>query len=162
MMLAVVVFMINANEHVSTKISIAFIVAFTLVKAVVFMFESLQKVIEVSRNDTPYYQFLLFLGLNIALIIVSFGIDYYCLYKALPASFSGVQSHESSLYVFIDFVYLSIMAFTNFGYGNIVAMTMIAKFILTVELLISYAFIIFILSDFISLKESLAGRISKK
>lgn len=162
MMLALIVFIINANEHVNTKISITFIVLFALVKAMVFMFESLQKVIEVSKNDTPYYQFLLFLGLNIALIILSFSIDYYCLYKALPTSFSGVQHNESSLYIFIDFIYLSIMAFTNFGYGNIIAMTMVAKFILTIELLISYAFIIFILSDFISLKESLANRNSKK
>lgn len=160
--LALIVFITNASEHVNSQTNIAFIVVFVIIKAVVFMFESLQKVIEVSKNDTPYYQFLLFLGLNIALIILSFSIDYYCLYKASPLSFSGVQRHESALFIFIDFIYLSIMAFTNFGYGNILAMSMVAKFILTIELIISYAFIIFILSDFISLKESIANKISRK
>lgn len=161
-LLAIIVFIINASEHVNLKFSLGCIVLFAIFKSIVFLFQSLQKVIDVSKNDTPYYQFLLFLSLNIALIVFSFSIDYYCLYKAASYSFSGVQHNESALYIFLDFVYLSIMAFTNFGYGNIIAITMVAKFILTLELLISYAFIIFILSDFISLKESLANRNSKK
>jgi hypothetical protein len=157
-LLALIVFIVNANEHVSPQFNLFCVLIFAALKSFMFMFQSLQKVIDVSKNDTPYYQFLIFLSLNITLIILSFAIDYYCLYKAKADCFVGVQHTKSSIYIFIDFIFLSIMAFTNFGYGNLVATSMLAKFVLTLELLISYAFIIFILSDFISLKDSLAQR----
>lgn len=160
--LALIVFVVNASEHVSAQFNMYCVLVFAAFKSIMFMFQSLQKVIDVSKNDTPYYQFLIFLSLNITLIILSFAIDYYCLYKAQVACFSGVQHNQSSFYIFIDFAFLSIMAFTNFGYGNIIATSMLAKFMLTMELIISYAFIIFILSDFISLKESLAQRKTKE
>ena len=157
-LLALIVFMVNASEHVNPQFNLICVLVFAAFKSIMFMFQSLQKVIDVSKNDTPYYQFLIFLSLNITLIILSFAVDYYCLYRAQPDCFVGVQHTKSSIYIFIDFTFLSIMAFTNFGYGNLVATGMLAKFVLTMELLISYAFIIFILSDFISLKESLAQR----
>ena len=155
--LAVLIFWIDGVEGISNDTTKVFLFIFCLLKLGFFFYHNFKKLLEASKNDTPYYQFLLFLSLNIVLIIVSYGIDFYCLWRTDPKSFSGLGHHETGMENFAEFVFFSIFGFTNFGYGYIIAESILAKFMLTSELLLSYTYIIFILSDFMSLKESIAN-----
>jgi hypothetical protein len=63
-----------------------------------------------------------------------------------------------------EFSYYSTLNFTFFGYGDVTPQTVPAKFITMTEILLAFITVIFLLSDFISLKESLgkpAGEVSQ-
>ena len=55
-----------------------------------------------------------------------------------------------------ELVYFSLLNFSNFGFGDVVPLSIFGKTIVTIEIIISFVTIIFILSDFVSLKESFA------
>jgi hypothetical protein len=65
--------------------------------------------------------------------------------------------HEKPLSRFFEMLYFSVLGFTNFGYDRILPQSATAKFLIALELIMSFITIIFMLSDFISLKESLAN-----
>lgn len=57
-----------------------------------------------------------------------------------------------------EFGYFSVLNFSFFGYGDITPATIPAKIIVLTEIVLAFLTVIFILSDFISLKESLQKR----
>jgi hypothetical protein len=57
-------------------------------------------------------------------------------------------------------VYFSTLNFTFFGYGDVTPQTIPAKLITMSEVLLAFVTVIFLLSDFISLKESLGKPVS--
>jgi hypothetical protein len=146
----------ESNQWLSTVVALV-----VTAKTCFFFWFSFRKVLEVSSKDLPYHQFLLFMALNVALIILSFGFDNFCVYKANPTSFTGIKHGYSEIELFFEFFYYSILAFTNFGFGDIIAASALSKATLSAELLLSFAYIIFFLSDFISLKESISSTKNK-
>jgi hypothetical protein len=156
--LGLLIFGIDSIENLSNRITILCVVGICLFKSFYFIHFLFKQIIEASKRDTLYYRFLVFMAINVALIILSFSIDYFCLSEIEHNSFSGVAWHISTAERFFDFLYFSILAFTNFGYDQIAPSNIAAKIIISTELLISFATIIFILSDFISLKDSLQNR----
>jgi len=54
-----------------------------------------------------------------------------------------------------DFVYLSTLNFSFFGYSDVLPQTVPARIENLVAILLAFVTVIFVLSDFISLKESL-------
>jgi hypothetical protein len=124
-------------------------------KTIYFVRQSYLKIVEVSRQNTPYYQFMRFIALNIILVIFSFGLDYWCLTQVNPKSFVGFQPEESPFEIFFDCFYFSTLNFTVFGFGELMPRTVYSKLLVLMEVCISFLTFLFILSDFISLKESL-------
>ena len=131
------------------------IVLLAVGKTIFFVRQSYLKIVEVSRQNTPYYQFMRFIALNIILVIFSFGLDYWCLTQVNPKSFVGFQPEETPFEIFFDCFYFSSLNFTVFGYGELMPRTVYSKLLVLMEVCISCLTFLFILSDFISLKESL-------
>src|ERR1700739_4254238 len=96
------------------------------------------------------------------MIIFSFSIDFLCLYQVDKTSFSGMLPHATFFDRFFDFFYFSLLIFSNIGMASILPETITAKSLTMFEAILSFVTIIFILSDFISLKESLTSYLSKK
>ncbi|HVD98909.1 MAG TPA: hypothetical protein VNB90_11950 [Cytophagaceae bacterium] len=136
------------------------VVIISIIKSIYFMIFNYKKIVEVSKKDLPYYEFLLFIGINVFLIIFSFAIDYSCLYWIEPTSFSNIPAGLSYPRIFFEFSYLSILSYTNFGYAEILAVSGYAKLLVIFEDVIAYSMTIFILADFVSLKESIRKRIT--
>jgi Ion channel len=88
-------------------------------------------------------------------IILSFGLDYWCLMTANPASISSFNPEFSPGELIFECFYLSFLNFTFFGYGDCTPQTVAAKLVTMMELLLAFFTVIFLLSDFISLKDSL-------
>jgi hypothetical protein len=99
--------------------------------------------------------------LNISMIVFSFAVDFSCLHQVNPKSFVGIEPHLNFWETQFEFVYFSILNFSFFGYGQIMPTTIAAKIIIIFEVIISFLTIVFILSDFISLKESITERLKK-
>lgn len=155
-LLGLLAFWIDSAENIATHTTIVFIITFSFLKAAYNTYSLFQNIVEVSIKNIPYHHFLSFMGLNVALIIISFSIDFFCLSEVSPHSFSGVNTALTFSERYADFLYFSILAFTNFGYDQISPMTFPAKFMMSMELIVSFTTVIFILSDFISLKESIS------
>ena len=89
-------------------------------------------------------------------------MDYTCLYWINVNSFSSIPLELPFSKVFFEFVYLSMLSYTNFGFAEIMPATGFAKLIVMLQDIISYAMTIFILADFVSLKDSLKERMQSK
>lgn len=131
-------------------------------KSVYFFAKGLRKITELSSSDLEYYEFLVFMAVNIGVIIVSFGLDYFCLYRVDQGSFSGLPQDMDWRLSLFKFFYFSLMIFTNIGIVKMIPETTEAEILVILEALISFVTIIFVLSDFLSLKESLFSAFSER
>jgi Ion channel len=124
-----------------------------------FIYESSKQLLAITRQNLPYHRFLWMLGINMAQIILSFAIDYFLLALADPASFNGLTTSTGSFYQLFDFFYYSCLNFSFFGFGDITPHHISAKVITLTEVLLAFATVIFVLSDFVTLKDSLRGNL---
>ncbi|MGZ3866691.1 MAG: ion channel [Bacteroidia bacterium] len=130
---------------------------FCLLKTGYFLGAGFKKIVRYSKLDLTYYEFLTFIGLNVVFIIFSFAIDFLCLYQVDPSSFSGIAKGAGFAEKLFDCFYYSLLIFSNIGMATILPETLAAKSFTMFESILSFVTIIFILSDFISLKESLSA-----
>lgn len=133
-------------------------IVLSLVKTLFFGVENIRQLFEATRSNQPYHRFMLLMLINMTQIILSFGLDFHCLYCINASSFSVELSEATSFERLFEFVYFSTLNFTFFGYGDVTPQTIPAKFITMTEILLAFVTVIFLLSDFISLKESLGKR----
>lgn len=127
----------------------------SLIKTSFFGVENIRQLFEATRSNQPYHRFMLLMLINMTQIILSFGLDFHCLHCINPGSFSIELSGATRFETLFEFVYYSTLNFTFFGYGDVTPQTVPAKFITMTEILLAFVTVIFLLSDFISLKESL-------
>ena len=127
----------------------------SLAKTTFFGVENIRQLFEATRSNQPYHRFMLLMLINMTQIILSFSLDFHCLHRINPASFSVELAGATPFETVFEFIYYSTLNFTFFGYGDVTPQTIPAKFITMTEILLAFVTVIFLLSDFISLKESL-------
>lgn len=160
--LGLIVFFIDDQEFFNYKITLGLICALSLAKSIYFVSVSYRKIIEASVREIAYHAFMAFMLLNISMIVFSFAVDFSCLYQVNPKNFVGIEPHLNFWETQFEFWYFSVLNFSFFGYGQIMPTTIAAKIIIIFEVIISFLTIVFILSDFISLKESITERLQNK
>lgn len=138
------------------------ILLLSLIKTGWFIYESSKQIVTITRQNLPYHRFLLMLGINMIQIILSFAVDYFLLYLTDTGSFNGITGDTSVLYQFFDFFYYSCLNFSFFGFGDITPNHISAKIITLTEVLLAFASVIFVLSDFVTLKDSLGNKEKKR
>jgi hypothetical protein len=153
-----IVFFVDSLEFVDSIFTKLLILLLVVFKSIFFFIQSYKKIVEVTKNNVAYHNFLVFMAINIALIILSFAVDFLCLYQVEPLSFKGMDTSDGFYRKCFEMVYFSMLNFSNFGFGEVMPSGMLAKGIVSFEIIISFITIIFILSDFISLKESISKR----
>ncbi len=124
-------------------------------KTLFFGMENLQQLRQASRDNLAYHRFMILMLVNMSQIMLSFGLDYHCLHCIDSASFGSINPAETMPEMVFDFFYFSVLNFTFFGYGDITPQTISAKLLTMTEIVLAFVTVIFILSDFISLKESI-------
>jgi hypothetical protein len=128
-------------------------------KTLFFGIENIRQLWRTSAENMPYYKFLLLMLVNMLQIVVSFALDYDLLHRLSADSFGGVRSELAGCELVFEFFYFSSLNFMFFGYGDITPQTIPAKLLTLSEISLAFVTVIFLLSDFISLKESIgAGR----
>lgn len=131
-------------------------VAFT--KTAFFFVENLQHILMATRDNMPYHRVLGLMGVNMAQITLSFAMDFWCLETAEPASFSAIDAAWSQAEQIFEFFFFSVLNFSFFGFGDVTPQTVPAKLVTMMEVLLAFFTVIFLLSDFVSLKDSLRVR----
>jgi len=163
MLFGILVFYIDETDFFDYKITLGLIALLALIKSILFIYFSYNKIIHITINDVPYHAYIRFMLVNIFLVILSFSVDFMCLYKVDNHSFTGLSHFKfSRLELIFEFWYFSVLNFSFFGYGYVMPVTIASKFVVVLEVLLSFSTIFFILSDFISLKESLQEKMRKK
>lgn len=87
-------------------------------------------------------------GLILIISIFSFATDYTCLYQFNQAAFEGVTDYSNSYINNIyQFFYFSVMTFSTVGYGDITPVSDIARFVVMLEIFLSFFLIVFALTN---------------
>ena len=131
------------------------VLAAAFAKTVFFFVENLQHILMATQNDMPYHRVLGLMGVNMAQITLAFALDYWCLETAEPASFSAIDATWSQGEQLFELFFFSVLNFSFFGFGDVTPQTIPAKLVTMMEVLLAFFTVIFLLSDFISLKDSL-------
>ncbi len=136
----------------------ATVVGLAWAKTAWFVLENSRQVIRATAQNLPYHRFLTLMAVNMSQISLSFALDFYCLQRADAGSFTALDAQLPRLELAFDCVYFSVLNFSFFGYGDILPQTIPAKLVTLTEITLAFLTVIFILSDFISLKDSLRAR----
>jgi hypothetical protein len=125
------------------------------IKTIFFGCENLQQLWRASLDNVPYHCFMQLMLVNMAQIIVSFALDFHLLHLIDRSSFGEVGTDGNLPETVFEFLYFSVLNFTFFGYGDVTPQTVPAKLLTMTEIVLAFVTVIFLLSDFISLKDSL-------
>ena len=128
-----------------------------LAKTAYFFGENLQHILLATSHEIPYHRFLALMGVNMAQITVSFAFDFFLLEAAEADSFAGFAAGLGEPRILFDCFFYSLLNFTFFGFGDITPQSIPAKLVTLMEVTLAFFTVIFLLSDFISLKDSLRG-----
>jgi hypothetical protein len=130
------------------------ILCFSLAKVIYFSILIFKKLSDIAK-DIKYLNFLAFTAFNIFFLVFSFSIDYFLIYQLDKLSFSGMEGTSNIYEVYFKLFYLSFLLFTNMGVANVIPVTIPAECVVMFEAIASFSTVIFILSDFVTLKDSL-------
>jgi len=125
------------------------------VKTLYYLSETLRHLAEATSTDLAYHRFLLLMAYNMAQITLSYALDFYCLYRIDPTSLSGIDPELRGLALFFECFYFSVLNFSFFGYGDIIPARVPGKVVMLLEVVTAFSTVIFLLSDFVSIKESM-------
>jgi hypothetical protein len=134
------------------------VVGACLAKTAFFVAENLRHLALASARDMAYHRFLMVMAICMSQMIISFALDYFCLYRVGVTHFSGVAEGLNTAEQLFEFFYFSTLNFSFFGFGDLTPATIPAKIITLLEVALSFLTLIFILSDFLGMKESLQAK----
>ncbi|MCF8238680.1 MAG: potassium channel family protein [Saprospiraceae bacterium] len=146
------IFLIDKFEQFSDHTNYMILMTLAVGKSIYFLAHNFRSVRLIKGIKQTYNTFLTVMSINILLILVSFAIDYYTLYQIYPQTFSGILA-ASSEDTFVEFLYFSLVTFTTTGFGDIVPRTNEARILISMEIILAFISIIFIISNFGSLAE---------
>jgi hypothetical protein len=124
-------------------------------KTLFFGIENIDQLRRAAEQNTPYHQFLLLMLMNVWQVITSFALDFHLLQQMSEESFAVINPKLDGTALVFEFFYYSALNFMFFGYGDITPQTIPAKVLTLAEISLAFVTVIFMLSDFISLKESI-------
>ena len=146
------------NDWMSATAMNIFIVLLCWGKTAWFVYETSHDLQRATRQNMPYHQFLMIVGINMIQVVVSFALDFYALLKVDIACYNGIDPKFTEPELLFECFYFSALNFSYFGYGDITPATIPAKLVTLTGILLGFMTVIFILSDFITLKESIAKK----
>ena len=127
-------------------------------KTALFGVENMKQLYAAAQCNLAHHRFLILMGINMSQMIMSFAFDFHLLYCANSSCFIGLGKDIGQMEALFDFFYLSTLNFSFFGYSDILPQTVPAKIVNLTEIILAFVTVIFLLSDFISLKDSIRHR----
>jgi hypothetical protein len=125
------------------------------VKTFYYFFENLRHLQDATTTDLAYHRFVVLLAYNMAQITISYATDFYCLIQIDKGSLSGIDPQLAGAELMFECFYFSVLNFSFFGYGDITPAHIPAKVVMLLEVTTAFSTVIFLLSDFVSMKESM-------
>ncbi len=143
----VLLFVFDFYELNSPRVNALLLLVLLAAKVVYFLASTLSWIRK--SVSSPYHLKYLtgFLVLQVLLIVLSFGIDYYCLYRIDPSSFSLPFSQKGPWELMLTFLYFSLGKFTTAGGGEMHPATAVAQVCVMAEMVVSYFTTVLIIAN---------------
>ncbi len=131
-------FFFDLYEVGNTSFNTVLLLAFLLLKAAYFV-RALLGWIRKSVVSAYHLTYMTgFFVVHVLLLVLSFGIDYYCLHRISPASFALPDGQASGWAQLLTFIYFSLGKFTTAGGGELHPATAVAQCCAMAEMALSY------------------------
>ena len=127
------------------------------IKTFYYFAENLRHLQDATTTDLPYHKFVLLLAYNMGQITVSYALDFYCMMRIDRGSLS-IEPEIVGFELMFECFYFSVLNFSFFGYGDIIPHHIPAKIVMLLQVTTAFTTVIFLLSDFVSMKESMRRR----
>ena len=125
-----------------------FILVLALAKTVMISSTTLKQLSKMIKICHSMERLLWVFGLLIGISILSFATDYTCLYQYNHDNFRGVSAYSNNyIYNLYHFTYFSVTTFSTVGYGDIVPVSEVARFVVMLEIFLSFFIIVFALAN---------------
>lgn len=125
-------------------------------KSAYFLWFLLTRLRNTAGEDFYFHHFARFITLSVFLVVLSFALDYYCLFRIDPDAFHSVAARENTGESFFTFFYFSVSTFTTAGFGDIVPNNLMARGFVTMQLCIGWLSTILVIGNVAYLRESAA------
>ncbi|MBK9730369.1 MAG: two pore domain potassium channel family protein [Chitinophagaceae bacterium] len=111
-----------------------------------FVVFSLRKLFFKTGLSLSYGKILIRICGTILFILLTFTVNYWCLFDNNPSAISGL-SNSSLFRELLDMFYFSCVTFATVGYGDILPESMAAKSCVILEMATAFFIVVFILSN---------------
>lgn len=153
--LATLFWWLNTYKILPNNLLLSIIVCVAVLKVGYLLHATYRKIMETVKKNIAFHHFLLFILANMILAICSFAADFWNSYSINPQSFVGISANFNTYETIFEFVYFSTLTFSFFGYGEIMPQIVATKLLVMMEVSLAFLNMIFVLADFVGLKESL-------
>ena len=145
--IGLIIFLLDYYELANPVTSEIILFALSILKAAYFIYFVFKTIKETAHKEFNFHQFMSFIVVSILLVIISFSIDYYCLFRIQSNSFAGLIQKSSILTEFITFFYYSISVFTTAGFGDVKPNSTSAQIFVSMELMIAFFFTVLVIAN---------------
>ena len=160
--IGIVIFLIGRHELGNTNVNEAILFLYSLAKTIFFFSLLFDRIKETADHNLNYKDILYFIGYNTLLIVISYGIDYLCLYEIDQNSFTGITTRGHFIPHLITFFYFSIATFSTAGFGDIAPHTTVAQLLISSEMMLSWFLTILVIANFSSIRETFQQQSNSK
>lgn len=159
--LGFLVFMLDFLELASPFVNEVLLFGVSAAKSAYFIWFTFSNIRAAAQREFYFHEFVPFVALSVLLIILSFGIDYYCLHRINPKAFAGDFGPGSLADTLVSFLYFSVTTFTTAGLGEIVPHSISARVFVMLELFIAFFFTILVIANIAQIRESFFQKSNK-
>lgn len=159
--LGFIIFMLDYLELANPFVNEVLLFCVSAAKSAYFIWFTFSNIRATAHREFYYHEFVPFVALSVLLIILSFGIDYYCLHRINPKAFAGDFGLDNLADTLITFLYFSVTTFTTAGLGEITPHSISARIFVMLELFIAFFFTILVIANIAQIRESFSQK-SKK
>lgn len=160
-LVGILIFLLDYFELADPLTREVILFVLSIIKAAYFIYFVFTSIRESASRDFYFQEFMSFVVISILLVIISFSIDYYCLFRIQEGSFTGVIPKANIVTEFISFFYYSISVFTTAGFGDIKPNSTSAQVFVSTELLIAFFFTILVIANITHIRSSFAEKNKK-
>lgn len=141
------VFLMSVIDHSAFPFP-SIILVLAVLKTALISFTTFRQLSKLIQICDSFGRLLWVFGVLIGITVFSFATDYACLYQFDHSSFQGVVS-DSENYIFnlYHFFYFSVITFSTVGFGDLAPVSAIARFVVMLEILLSFFIIVFSLAN---------------
>lgn len=137
------------------------IFVFCLAQLFYFVVFSLRKLFYKTGLHLSYSNILLRICSTIIFVLLTFTVNYWCLFDNDPSSIAGIN--QSSLFrELLDMLYFSCVTFATVGYGDILPKSMAAKSCVILEMATAFFMVVFVLSNVSNIMQAAKENMSDK
>lgn len=147
----------DSYELSSHRINTCLLLGLMAAKVAYFLVALLRWISKTVASTYHLRYLISFLGLHVLLIVCSFGIDYFSLYRLNPASFHLATYPPDMPRQFLTFLYFSLGKFTTSGGGEIHPVSPAAQLCAMGEMVVSFFTTVLIIAN-VGLLQTLFGR----